>query len=65
MKKCKDCKTVSRNKTYPGDTNPYNVEYCQPCAMIRQMLDVIEQSMNGPNILGQVRKVKITAVITK
>ena len=65
MKKCKQCGVPSKNKTYEGDTNPYNELHCMPCASILYMLDMCVIAVNKPNIAGQVRKVEITVKIRK
>ena len=49
MKKCKSCGVPSKNKTYEGDRNPYNVEHCNVCAMILNNVDIIEVALNQPN----------------
>ncbi len=65
MKKCKSCGTNSKNKTYEGDQNPFNKDHCMPCALILHMVKIVEEALSRPNISGQVRKVKLTAKITK
>jgi glutaredoxin-related protein len=65
MKKCKSCGSNSTNKTYDGDTNKYNAEHCESCAMILSMVDVMETVLSQPNIKGSVRNVKLIATITK
>ena len=65
MKKCKSCGIQSKNKSFSGETNKYNAEHCFPCALILGYLDQVEIALSQPNVGGQVRKVKITATITK
>lgn len=65
MKKCRSCGISSKNTTYEGDTNPFNVEHCMPCARILQMCKIFEEVANRPNIMGQIRKVKINVQISK
>lgn len=65
MKKCKSCGTPSKNKPYEGDPNPYNLEHCWQCAIILQQVDMLEEVFSRPNIQGNRRIVKLTAVITK
>lgn len=65
MKLCKSCNTKSNNDTYEGDFNPYNKEHCEPCALILHKVDLFEEILNRPNIKGHIRKVKLTAKITK
>lgn len=65
MKKCKSCGVNSTNKTYEGDTNKYNAEHCETCAMILSTVDVMETALSQPNIKGSVRNVKLTPTITR
>lgn len=65
MKKCKSCKTPTRNSTYEGDQNPFNADHCQQCAFILQMVSSVEYALNQPNIQGNTRKVKLTAEISR
>ena len=65
MRKCKSCGVPTKNKTFMGDTNPFNLEHCMPCASIIQLVKVTEEVLNRPNISGQVRNVKLSAIISK
>lgn len=65
MKKCKSCGIPSKNSTYEGDNNPFNVEHCMPCAHILRVASLLEEVLSRPNILGQSRKVKIKVEISK
>ena len=65
MKKCKECGILSKNKTYVGDSNPFNEEHCSPCALILNMARICETVWSQPNLAGQVRKVKLDIKITK
>ena len=55
----------SKNKTFEGDSNPFNKEHCMPCASILLLVSILEKTLSQPNIAGQVRKVKLTAQIEK
>lgn len=65
MKKCKACKTPTKNKSHEGETNPYNDDFCYQCARIYQLVDVFETALNKPNLMGHKRKVRLTVTITK
>lgn len=65
MKKCKACGTPTRNSLYEGDPNPHNAENCMQCAHILYMVDTLEAVLNQPNLQGNRRIVKLSAVIKK